>query len=99
MVFVNQREDYRITDVLRKISGQNTLLISEGYPFQTSMINFVVVEGHPRFEVNEELMTGEGLYVDDLFLAQGYVHAQDRLWQMEFQRRLVAGLSDSGDTS
>lgn len=27
----------------------------------------------------------------DLFFAQGYVHAQDRLWQMEFNRRLVAG--------
>ena len=23
----------------------------------------------------------------DLFMAQGYVHAQDRLWQMEYHRR------------
>ena len=27
----------------------------------------------------------------DLMFAQGFVHAQDRLWQMEFQRRIVAG--------
>ena len=27
----------------------------------------------------------------DLFFAQGYVHAQDRLWQMEFQRRVGSG--------
>jgi penicillin G amidase len=27
----------------------------------------------------------------DLFMAQGYVHAQDRLWQMEFQRRTAYG--------
>ncbi|HLF26586.1 MAG TPA: penicillin acylase family protein [Anaerolineae bacterium] len=27
----------------------------------------------------------------DLFFAQGYVHAQDRLWQMEIARRAVAG--------
>lgn len=27
----------------------------------------------------------------DLFFAQGFVHAQDRLWQMEFSRRMVAG--------
>ena len=27
----------------------------------------------------------------DLFFAQGYVHAQDRLWQMEFNRRVGAG--------
>ncbi len=27
----------------------------------------------------------------DLMFAQGFVHAQDRLWQMDFNRRLVAG--------
>jgi penicillin G amidase len=27
----------------------------------------------------------------DLFLAQGFVHAQDRLWQMELNRRIAAG--------
>ena len=27
----------------------------------------------------------------DVFFAQGYVHAQDRLWQMEFSRRVAAG--------
>lgn len=27
----------------------------------------------------------------DLFMAQGFVHAQERLWQMEFQRRLAHG--------
>jgi penicillin G amidase len=27
----------------------------------------------------------------DLFTAQGYCHAQDRLWQMEFQRRVAYG--------
>ena len=29
--------------------------------------------------------------LEDLFLAQGFVQAQDRFWQMEFQRRLAAG--------
>lgn len=28
---------------------------------------------------------------DDLFFAQGYVHAQDRFWQMEFWRHVGAG--------
>ena len=32
---------------------------------------------------------------DDLFFAQGYVHAQERLWQMELNRRIASGrLSD-----
>ena len=28
---------------------------------------------------------------EDLMFAQGYVHAQDRLWQMELQRRYASG--------
>jgi penicillin amidase len=28
---------------------------------------------------------------EDLFFAQGFVHAQDRFWQMEFSRRISAG--------
>jgi penicillin amidase len=28
---------------------------------------------------------------EDLVFAQGYIHAQERLWQMDFNRRLVAG--------
>ncbi len=28
---------------------------------------------------------------EDLFFAQGYAHAQDRFWQMEFSRRAAAG--------
>ncbi len=28
---------------------------------------------------------------EDLFFAQGYVHAQDRFWQMEFNRRVTSG--------
>src|SRR6266849_5477815 len=32
---------------------------------------------------------------DDLFFAQGYIHAQERLWQMELNRRIGSGrLSD-----
>ena len=27
----------------------------------------------------------------DLFFAQGYVHAQDRFWEMDFRRHLTAG--------
>jgi penicillin G amidase len=32
-----------------------------------------------------------GRTITDLMFAQGFVHAQDRLWQMDYQRRVVAG--------
>jgi penicillin amidase len=35
--------------------------------------------------------TVRGATVDDVFFGLGYVHARDRLWQMEFQRRVSSG--------
>jgi penicillin amidase len=29
--------------------------------------------------------------IDDLFYAQGYVHAQDRFWEMDFRRHITSG--------
>jgi len=49
---------------------------------------------HGRVEVLRDRWGVPHIYAQDehdLFFAQGFVHAQDRLWQMEFQRRLVAG--------
>ncbi|HEY2557997.1 MAG TPA: penicillin acylase family protein, partial [Diaminobutyricibacter sp.] len=37
---------------------------------------------------------------DDLFRAQGFVHAQDRFWEMDFRRHVTAGrLSEMFGTS
>lgn len=83
VVFVNRKEGYQIKDVLKAIKGSNTLLISEGYPFRSSMINFLLVEGEPKFEANEELMTAEGLYVNDLFLAQAVKTRED--WEALYE--------------
>src|SRR5574337_834496 len=51
-----------------------------------------------RVEVVRDPMGVPHIYADnadDLFFAQGYVQAQDRLWQMEFNRRVGTGtLSD-----
>ena len=83
VVFVNREDQYDIDGVLAKVKGNNTLLISEGYPFRTSMINFVVVEGNPRFEANEELMNREGLFVNELFLAQAVKTLED--WEALYE--------------
>lgn len=46
----------------------------------------VLVEREPSGVVHIRASTDR-----DLFFAQGVVHAQDRLWQMEFQRHIGAG--------
>jgi len=83
VVFLNRVDGFQIEDVISKISGTNTLLISEGYPFRSSMINFVVIDGEPQFEANEELMIQEGLYVNELFLAQAIKTRED--WESLYE--------------
>jgi serine phosphatase RsbU (regulator of sigma subunit) len=83
VVFVNRKDGYQIKELVKAIKGSNTLLISEGYPFRSSMINFVVIDGEPKFEANEELMISEGLYVNDLFLAQAVKTRED--WEALYE--------------
>jgi len=83
VVFLNRVDGFRIEDVISKITGSNTLLISEGYPFRSSMINFVEIDGIPKFEANEELMIQEGLYVNELFLAQAIKTRED--WESLYE--------------
>ena len=49
---------------------------------------------HEQVEVFRDSWGVPHIYAEnehDLFFANGYVHAQDRLWQMEFNRRVGAG--------
>jgi len=77
VVFVNSSDGYSIGHVLDMVEGKNTLLISEGFPFRSSMINFIVLDGKPSFEANTELMNKEGLHVSELFLAQAVKTMED----------------------
>lgn len=83
VVFLNREDGFEIEEVIKKTKGGHTLLISEGYPFRSSMINFVVFDGEPRFEANEELMIQEGLFVNELFLAQAIKTRED--WESLYE--------------
>jgi len=77
VLYVNIREGFKIDQVLEKIHGKNTLVISEGYEFQESMLNFIVVNDKPRFEVKEKRLNEENLKVSQLFLAQAVKTRED----------------------
>ena len=77
VLYVNNKEGFKIRQVLEKTKGNNTLVISEGYEFQESMLNFIVVGGEPRFEVNEQRLNEEKLKVSQLFLAQAVKTRED----------------------
>ncbi len=77
MLYVNRIEGYDISRVLREVSGKGTLLISENYEFQTSMINFLIVNDLLRFEINLARMESEGFRAAPLFAAQSIKRESD----------------------
>ena len=83
VLYVNEKENIPVGRIYNKIEGQSTLLITEGYPFRESMINFVVIDEKPRFEVNEEKMNAENLEVNELFLSLAVKTRED--WEALFK--------------
>lgn len=88
ILYVHIDQDFRMRQVIERTSGNNTLVISEGYPFNESMLNFIVVDSTPRFEVNEERMNEEGLHVNELFLQHAVKTRED--WESLFEVTAVA---------
>jgi serine phosphatase RsbU (regulator of sigma subunit) len=56
VLYLNKNTGHDLGRVKDKISGHQTMLITEGYEFRESMINFIVVNGKPRYNINEELI-------------------------------------------
>ena len=88
ILFVDVEEGFKMKQIFDRTEGNNTLIISEGYPFNESMLNFVIVDNNSRFEVNEEKMNAEGLQVNELFLEQAVKTRED--WEELFQVTEVA---------
>ena len=68
VLYVNKNAGFDLKKIKEKIAGQQTMLITEGYEFRESMINFIVVEGKPRFDINEEYIKNEGMSVPESLL-------------------------------
>lgn len=68
VLYVNKNAGFDLKKVKEKIAGKQTMLITEGYEFRESMINFIVVNGKPRFDINEEYVKNEGMSVPESLL-------------------------------
>ena len=74
------------------LGGCKSLILGKGYPDYSGEVAGLPVQAPVRI-----LRDSKGIphiYAanrHDLLVAQGYVHAQDRLWQMETQRRVASG--------
>jgi penicillin G amidase len=80
------------------LAGCASILLHKGFPQLNGETSIPGLSG--RVEVIRDQFGIPHLYAaneEDLLMAQGYVHAQDRLWQMETFRRVASGtLSEVG---
>jgi penicillin amidase len=73
-------------------AGGLALLVRQSFPQTSGEVNLPGL--HAPVEVRRDGMGIPHIYAEDehdLFMAQGYVHAQDRFWQMDFWRHIGAG--------
>jgi serine phosphatase RsbU (regulator of sigma subunit) len=82
VLYVNKNAGFDLSLIKSSISGKQTMLITEGYEFRESMMNFIVVSGKPRFDINEEYIKREGMTVPQSLLFTAIKTKED--WQNLF---------------
>lgn len=82
VLYVNKEGGFNLNKIKEKLQGHQTMLITEGYEFRESMINFIAVNGQPKFEANEELIKKNSMEVNELFLALAIKTKED--WEKLF---------------
>lgn len=83
VLYVHKSSGFDLQKIREKIAGQQTLLVTEGYEFRESMINFIVINGIPRYEINEEYIKKEGMMVPQTFLFTAVKTKED--WEKLFE--------------
>lgn len=56
LIYVNSNKNFDIDYILDKISGNNTLLVTEDYPYNSSMINIVNIGDGFQYEINKSIL-------------------------------------------
>jgi serine phosphatase RsbU (regulator of sigma subunit) len=82
VLYLNKNADFNLGKVKNKIEGHQTMLISEGYEFRESMMNFIVVNNKPRYDINEEMIKQAGMAVPPELLFMAIKTKED--WQNLF---------------
>lgn len=79
LVYVNKKDGYKLKDILNKITGKNTLLVSESYGFNLSMVNIILDGQSIEFELNDSRLKQEG-FLTPSALKQHAISSSDH-WQ------------------
>jgi serine phosphatase RsbU (regulator of sigma subunit) len=83
VLYVNKEAGFNLNKIKAAIDRHQTLLLTEGYEFRESMINFMGVEGEmPKYSVNEDLINKAGMNVNTNMLTQAVKTKED--WENLF---------------
>ena len=83
LLYVNKASGFNLNKIKAAIENHQTLLLTEGYEFRESMINFMGVEGEmPKYSVNEDLINKVGMKVNSNMLYQAIKTKED--WENLF---------------
>lgn len=87
IVFFKKNDGFDISKVFEMIGGKPVLMITEGYPYHMSMINFIVMNGRKNYEVNKNKMTAAGLKPVELFVLSGVKSEAD--WSKLYEESVI----------
>jgi serine phosphatase RsbU (regulator of sigma subunit) len=82
VLYLNKNAEFNLDRVKKQIAGHQTMLITEGYEFRESMMNFIVVNGKPRYDINEEMVKSAGMSIPQEVLFMAIKTKED--WQNLF---------------
>ncbi len=83
ILYVNKAGGFNLNKIKAAIEKHQTLLMTEGYEFRESMINFMGVEGEmPKYSVNEDLINKAGMKVNSNMMFQAIKTKED--WENLF---------------
>ena len=84
VLFFNNTAHFSIEDVRAKIPSAHTLLITENFPFNKSMINFIVADGKRNYEINERFLSQAQLSIHPLIL--NYAVKTEEDWEKLYEQ-------------
>ncbi|RUA23722.1 MAG: hypothetical protein DSY76_09055 [Bacteroidetes bacterium] len=87
IIFFKKTDHFDISHVFEMIGGKPILMITEGYPYHMSMINFIVIDGHKSYEVNKNKITAAGLKPLELFVLSGVKSEAD--WSKLYEESVI----------
>jgi len=82
ILYLNKNAEFNLDRVKKQIAGRQTMLITEGYEFRESMMNFIVVNGQPRFDINEEMVKSAAMSIPQEVMAMAIKTKED--WENLF---------------